>query len=71
MQVRFLQPIRFKPGNNTNQVFQHFTKSPYSSHILAGLTHLHADCITDPIFRLEEPELVSDSESENVDAFNY
>ena len=71
MQVRILQQIKFKSGYNRNLVFQHFTKSPYSSHLLSGLTHLPSDCITDPIFRLEEPSLVFDSESEDDGAHNH
>jgi hypothetical protein len=66
MQERFLQPIRFNSRNNRIEVLPRFTKSPYSPHLHAGLTHLPAVCITDPIFRQQEPGLVSDSESEDV-----
>ena len=68
MQDRFLQPIRFKPGNNTNEVLPYFTKSTYNAHLLDDLAHLPGDCITDALFRLEEPGLVSVIESKDVGA---
>jgi len=66
-----LQPIRFNSRNNIIEVLPHFAKSPYSPDLLAGLTHLHAIFITDPIFRQQEPGLVSDSESKDVGSHHH
>ena len=66
MQERFLQPIKFDSRNNRIEVLPHFTKSPNSPDLLAGLAHHPADRITDPIFRQQEPGLVPDTESEDV-----
>jgi hypothetical protein len=71
MQERFLQPIRFNSRNNRIEVLPHFTESPYSSHLLASLTNLPADRFTDPLFRQQEPGLVSDSESKDVGSHHH
>ena len=71
MLARTLQPIRFNLRNNRIEVLPRFTKSPNSPHLLASLTNLPADRITDPIFRQQESGLVSDTESKDVSSHHH